>query len=49
MQVFMAFALGIFYAVLRERTGSLLGPVLAHNISDGWLSILFILIQMIRA
>ena len=45
MQIFMAFALGLFYAVLREKTGSLLGPILAHNISDGWLSILYIIIQ----
>ena len=47
MQIFIAFALGIFYAVLREQTGSLLGPVLAHNISDGWLSVLYIVIQMV--
>ena len=47
MQIFIAFALGIFYAVLREQTGSLLGPILAHNISDGWLSILYIMIQLI--
>ena len=47
VQIFMAFALGIFYAVMRERTGSLLGPILAHNISDGWLSILYIVIQQI--
>jgi membrane protease YdiL (CAAX protease family) len=47
MQVFVAFALGLFYAVLREETGSLLGPILAHNISDGWLSILYIVIQLI--
>jgi membrane protease YdiL (CAAX protease family) len=47
MQIFIAFALGIFYAVLREKTGSLLGPILAHNISDGWLSILYIVIQLI--
>ena len=47
MQIFIAFALGIFYTVLREKTGSLLGPILAHNISDGWLSILYIVIQLI--
>jgi membrane protease YdiL (CAAX protease family) len=49
MQVFMALALGLFYAVLREKTGSLLGPILAHNISDGWLSILYILIQTLTS
>ena len=47
MQIFIAFTLGLFYAVLREQTGSLLGPILAHNISDGWLSILYIVIQLI--
>ena len=47
MQIFVAFTLGLFYAVLREKTGSLLGPILAHNISDGWLSILYIVIQLI--
>ncbi len=47
MQVFIAFVLGLFYAALIENTGSLLGPILAHNISDGWLSILYILIQMV--
>ena len=46
MQLVVAFCLGIFYAVLREKTGSLLGPILAHNISDGWLSILYIVIQL---
>jgi len=45
MQLLVAFGLGLFYAVLREKTGSLLGPILAHNISDGWLSILYIIIQ----
>jgi membrane protease YdiL (CAAX protease family) len=47
MQILVAFGLGLFYAVLREETGSLLGPILAHNISDGWLSILYIVIQSI--
>ena len=47
MQFVMAFALGIFYAFILEKTGSLLGPILAHNISDLWLSILYIVIQLI--
>lgn len=47
MQFLMAFGLGIFYAVLLEKTDSLLGPILAHNISDAWLSILMIGIQLI--
>lgn len=48
MQVFIAFALGIFYVVVLENTGSLLGPILAHNISDGWLSILYIFIKIFK-
>jgi uncharacterized protein len=35
MQVALAFVLGIFYAVAYHRTGSLLAPALAHNISNG--------------
>lgn len=34
-QLAIAFVLGIFYAVAYERTGSLLAPALAHNISNG--------------
>lgn len=49
MQILVAFGLGLFYAVLREETGSLLGPILAHNISDGWLSILYIVIATVSS
>lgn len=35
MQVALAFALGIFYAVAYRRTGSLLAPALAHNVANG--------------
>lgn len=48
MQVFMALALGIFYAMVVERTGSLLGAILAHNITDGWLSLLYIGITILN-
>ena len=48
MQIFMAFTLGIFYAVLREETGSLMGPILAHNISDGWLTVLYLIIHAVK-
>lgn len=39
-QLTMALALGIFYSAAYHRTGSLLAPILAHNVSDGalWLS-----------
>lgn len=35
MQLLIAFALGLFYAVAYHRTGSLLAPALAHNIANG--------------
>lgn len=34
-QLILAFVLGIYYAVAYYRTGSLLAPVLAHNVVDG--------------
>ena len=34
MQLMMAFALGIYYAITFENTGSLLCPVLSHSASD---------------
>jgi membrane protease YdiL (CAAX protease family) len=30
-----AFALGILYAYWREKSGSLLAPIIGHNMSDG--------------
>ncbi|MBN2089967.1 CPBP family intramembrane metalloprotease [candidate division KSB1 bacterium] len=47
MQIIIAFGLGIFYAVLFEKTYSLLGPIIAHNIADGWLSILYIVLTLL--
>ena len=34
-QLILAFVLGIYYAVAYHRTGSLLAPVVAHNLVDG--------------
>ncbi len=45
MQLVIAVGLGLFYAALLEKTDSLIGPILAHNISDLWLSILFLGIE----
>lgn len=45
MQLIVALALGLFYVILRERTDSLLGPILAHNITDGSLSIVYLLLH----
>jgi len=39
LQMSFAFGLGIFYAVMRDKTGSLLGPVVAHGASDGIITI----------
>ena len=40
MQLLFTIGLGLFYAMMRERTGSLLGPFLAHGISDGSISVI---------
>jgi len=34
-QQLFCFGLGIYYSVVRHRTGSLLNPILAHNLGDG--------------
>jgi len=34
-QQIYAFALGILYAYWREKSGSLLAPIIGHNASDG--------------
>lgn len=47
MQFLMALLLGIFYTIVLEKTDSLLGPILAHNIADVWLSILYIAVSLI--
>ncbi|XFA99568.1 lysostaphin resistance A-like protein [Candidatus Izemoplasma sp. B36] len=46
-QLFMAFGLGIFYGWLLEHTKSIIGPILAHNISDFWLSILYVIFTLL--
>jgi membrane protease YdiL (CAAX protease family) len=35
VQVIVQFALGMVYATMRQRSGSLLGPILAHSITNG--------------
>lgn len=35
VQVLLSFVLGLFYAIAYHRTGSLLAPVLAHNLANG--------------
>jgi membrane protease YdiL (CAAX protease family) len=34
-QQLFAFGLGMYYSIVRHRTGSLLNPILAHNFGDG--------------
>ena len=34
-QMILAFVLGVYYAVAYDRTGSLLAPIVAHNVVDG--------------
>jgi uncharacterized protein len=34
-QQIYAFALGILYAYWREKSGSLLAPIIGHNVGDG--------------
>lgn len=38
-QVILAFVLGVVYAVAYHRTGSLLAPILMHNISNGLMAV----------
>ena len=40
MQLVFTFGLGMFYAIMREKSGSLLGPVIAHGISDGSIKVI---------
>jgi membrane protease YdiL (CAAX protease family) len=40
MQLIFTFGLGMFYAVMREKSGSLLGPIIAHGISDGSITVI---------
>jgi membrane protease YdiL (CAAX protease family) len=35
VQVIVQFALGLAYALMRQRSGSLVGPILAHSITNG--------------
>jgi membrane protease YdiL (CAAX protease family) len=47
LQVVEAFIFGIFYAALREKTGSLLGAIVSHNISDGlYMSMTFLAVAV---
>lgn len=45
MQLLFAFCLGIFYAVMFDKTRSLLGPILVHNASDGLGTVIYMVIS----
>jgi len=44
VQLLFAFGLGLFYAYMREKSGSLLGPIIAHGASDGILTIIALIL-----
>ncbi len=48
MQMVIAFAFGILYAVMYDRTKSLLGPLLIHNASDGMLAAISYIVRVIK-
>jgi len=45
IQLMYTFGLGMFYAIMREKSGSLLGPVIAHGISDGSITVVQLILQ----
>ena len=47
MQLVFAFFLGLFYGIMLEKSESLLGPILAHNWSDGIAVVIYTLITII--
>jgi membrane protease YdiL (CAAX protease family) len=48
VQLVIAFGFGILYAFMYRNTGSLLGPVLIHNVSDGLLAAISYVAKLIR-
>jgi len=48
VQLTIAFAFGIFYSVMYRNTGSLLGPILVHNASDGLLAAISYAARFVR-
>lgn len=48
MQLGIASAFGIFYAVMYDHTKSLLGPILVHNASDGLLAAISYIVRVIK-
>lgn len=44
MQLLFALGLGLFYAWMRDKTNSLIGPIIAHGASDGILTIILLVL-----
>ena len=40
MQLIFVVGLGLFYAIMRDKTKSLLGPIIAHGASDGLITVI---------
>ncbi len=47
MQLIFAFVFGVFYAILLDKTKSLLAPILVHNAIDGFGTVIDILLTVI--
>lgn len=45
VQLLFTTGLGLFYAIMRERSGSLLGLVIAHGVSDGTITVVQLLLS----
>lgn len=40
LQLIFTMGLGLFYAIMRDKTKSLLGPIIAHGASDGLITVI---------
>ena len=44
-QLLFTIGLGLFYAIMREKSKSLLGPIMAHGISDGSITVIQLIVR----
>ena len=45
LQLVFTTGLGLFYAVMRDKTGSLVGPIIAHGASDGFVTVVQLILR----
>jgi membrane protease YdiL (CAAX protease family) len=45
LQLVFTTGLGLFYAVMRDKTGSLVGPIIAHGASDGLVTVVQLILR----